>query len=198
MLDMDVVTNAIKFDAFSKARLIGTLKDKTELENPNSVAQMKDWLSSKGVDTESLDKKAVLAGINYMEFRYREADFSSYPKGLMYGLDIMGDWLYDDRHPFVQVQQLAVFEKLKAAIDEGYFEKLIQTWLLDNTHGAILTLVPKKGLAAVREKALEEKLEAYRSSCHRSSWRKWSGKRKLWRNTRKQRKDRKIWNVSLC
>lgn len=60
MLDMDVVTNAIKFDAFSKARLIGTLKDKTELENPNSVAQMKDWLSSKGVDTESLDKKAVL------------------------------------------------------------------------------------------------------------------------------------------
>ena len=111
-----------------------------------------------------IDKKAVLAGINYMEFRYREADFSSYPKGLMYGLDIMGDWLYDDSHPFVQVQQLAVFEKLKAAIDEGYFEKLIQTWLLDNTHGAILTLVPKKGLAAVREKALEEKLEAYRSS----------------------------------
>lgn len=59
MLDMDVVINAIKFDAFSKARLMGTLKDKTELENPNSVSQMKDWLSSKGIDTESLDKKAV-------------------------------------------------------------------------------------------------------------------------------------------
>ena len=60
LLDMDVVTNAIKFDAFSRARLIGTLKDKTELENPNSVAQMKDWLTSKGVETESLDKKAVI------------------------------------------------------------------------------------------------------------------------------------------
>lgn len=60
LLDMDVVTNAIKFDAFSKARLIGTLKDKTELENPNSVTQMKDWLMSKGVETDSLDKKAVL------------------------------------------------------------------------------------------------------------------------------------------
>ena len=59
LLDMDVVTNAIKFDAFSRARLIGTLKDKTELENPNSVAQMKNWLASKGVETESLDKKAV-------------------------------------------------------------------------------------------------------------------------------------------
>ena len=60
LLDMDVVTNAIKFDAFSKARLMGTLKDKTELENPNSVTQMKDWLISKCVETDSLDKKAVI------------------------------------------------------------------------------------------------------------------------------------------
>ena len=60
LLDMDVVKNAIKFDAFSKARLMGTLKDKTELENPNSVTQMKDWLISKGVETDSLDKKAVI------------------------------------------------------------------------------------------------------------------------------------------
>lgn len=60
LLDMDVVTNAIKFDAFSKARLMGTLKDKTELENPNSVTQMKDWLISKGVETDSLNKKAVI------------------------------------------------------------------------------------------------------------------------------------------
>lgn len=60
LLDMDVVTNAIKFDTFSKARLMGTLKDKTDLENPNSVTQMKDWLLSKGVEADSLDKKAVI------------------------------------------------------------------------------------------------------------------------------------------
>ena len=60
LLDMNVVNNAIRFDAFSKARLMGTLKDKTELDNPNSVAQLKDWLESKGVTTESLDKKAIL------------------------------------------------------------------------------------------------------------------------------------------
>lgn len=60
LLDMDVVTNAIKFDTFSKAMLMGTLKDKTDLENPNSVAQMKDWLLSKGIAADSLDKKAVL------------------------------------------------------------------------------------------------------------------------------------------
>lgn len=60
MLDMEVVKNAIRFDAFSKARLIGTLKEKTELENPNSVTQMKDWLINKGIETDSLDKKSIL------------------------------------------------------------------------------------------------------------------------------------------
>ena len=60
LIDMDVVNNAIKFDTFSKARLMGTLKEKTELENPNSVIQLKSWLESKGVETESLDKKAIL------------------------------------------------------------------------------------------------------------------------------------------
>ena len=59
LIDMGVVKNAITFDAFSKARLMATMKDKTELENPNSVSQMKDWLAMKGVETESLDKKAV-------------------------------------------------------------------------------------------------------------------------------------------
>lgn len=59
MLDMDVVENGIRFDAFSKAALVASMKDKTELENPNSVQQIKGWLSTKGCNTESLDKKAV-------------------------------------------------------------------------------------------------------------------------------------------
>ncbi|MDL2302642.1 insulinase family protein, partial [Lachnospiraceae bacterium OttesenSCG-928-D06] len=41
------------------------------------------------------DKKALLAGINYYEFKYKEADFGSYPKGLMYGLQMLDSWLYD-------------------------------------------------------------------------------------------------------
>lgn len=74
---------------------------------------------------EGIDKKAVTAGINYYEFRFREADFSSYPKGLMYGLDILSSWLYDDTKPFCEVQLLEGFEFLKKALEEGYFEDLI-------------------------------------------------------------------------
>ena len=57
-----------------------------------------------------------------------------------------------------------MFENLKKAVKEGYFEELIRKYLLENPHGCVLTLLPKKGLAAQREKELEEKLEAYRSS----------------------------------
>ena len=113
---------------------------------------------------EGIDKKAVTAGINYYEFRFREANFSSYPKGLMYGLDILSSWLYDDTKPFCEVQLLEGFEFLKKALEEGYFEELIRKYLLDNTHGAVLSLVPEKGLAAKRDKELEEKLENYRKS----------------------------------
>ena len=136
----------------------GSNPDKKE-KFVSTIRNVLTEIAEKGVD-----KKAIEAGINYFEFRYREADFSSYPKGLMYGLDILGDWLYEDEHPFAQVQQLAVFEELKKAVNEGYFEELIRRYLLENPHGCILTLLPKKGLAAVREKELEEKLEAYRSS----------------------------------
>lgn len=58
-VDMQLVNHAISFDARAKQALLYRMQQKTGLENPNSVAQMKAWLSAKGVETESLDKKAV-------------------------------------------------------------------------------------------------------------------------------------------
>ena len=113
---------------------------------------------------EGIDKKAVEAGINSMEFRYREADYATYPKGLMYSLDILGNWLYSDENPFSQVQQLSVFDRLRKAAEEGYFENLIKTYLLDNPHASVLTLIPSAGLASEKEQALaaamQEKLDS--------------------------------------
>ena len=58
-VDMQLVNHAISFDARAKQALLHRMQQKTGLENPNSVAQMKAWLSAKGVETASLDKKAV-------------------------------------------------------------------------------------------------------------------------------------------
>ena len=58
-LDMPLVENAVRIDLLTKEQLTDKLKALTGLENPNSVAQMKEWLKERGVETESLDKKAV-------------------------------------------------------------------------------------------------------------------------------------------
>ena len=111
-----------------------------------------------------IDKKALEAGINYQEFRYREADFGNYPKGLMYGLQMMDSWLYDDNEPFMHIEALDTFEFLKEQIGTGYYEELIQKYILDNTHGAVVVVKPEKGRTAKLEKELEDKLESYKQS----------------------------------
>jgi len=58
-VDMEMVRNAIAMDGRSKAELSVAMKELTELENPNSVQQMKQWLLENGMETDSLDKKAV-------------------------------------------------------------------------------------------------------------------------------------------
>lgn len=63
MLDMNIVENAISFDEKSKAELMISMQNITNLDNPNSVVQMKQWLSDNGVETESLGKKDVAAMI---------------------------------------------------------------------------------------------------------------------------------------
>lgn len=111
-----------------------------------------------------IDTKAIEAGINYYEFRYREADFGNYPKGLMYGLQMMDSWLYDEEKPFIHIEALDTFEFLKKQIGTGYYEALIQNYLLDNPHGAIVIVTPEKGRTACMEAELEEKLQEYKAS----------------------------------
>lgn len=63
MLDIDVVKNAIAFDEKSKSELMISMQNITNLDNPNSVVQMKQWLSDHGIEAESLGKKDVAAMI---------------------------------------------------------------------------------------------------------------------------------------
>ena len=110
-----------------------------------------------------IDRKALEAGINYHEFQYREADYGRYPKGLMYGLQIMDSWLYDENEPFMHIQALDTFAFLKKQMNTGYFENLIREYLLDNEHGVIVTLKPERGRTARMDKELHDKLQAYKA-----------------------------------
>ena len=62
-LAMDVVENAIAFDAKSKAELAEKMQELTDLDNPNSVVQMKQWLADNGLEMDSLGKKEVAQAV---------------------------------------------------------------------------------------------------------------------------------------
>ncbi len=112
-----------------------------------------------------LNKKTLLAGINSFEFRYREADFGRYPKGLVYGLRALDSWLYKETDPFMHIEQNGTYAFLKKEVESGgrYFEELIEKYLIDNPHSSVVLLKPEKGLTAKREKAVSKKLQKFRA-----------------------------------
>lgn len=118
----------------------------------------------KEVVKTGINKEALLAGINSSEFKFREADFGQFPKGLLFGLNCLDSWMFDDMKPFIHLECLGTFAKLRKAVDTDYFEKLIQEYLLDNTHGSSVTVKPKRGLGNEREEALAKELSDYKAS----------------------------------
>ena len=118
----------------------------------------------KEVVKTGINKEALLARINSSEFKFREADFGQFPKGLLFGLNCLDSWLFDDMKPFIHLECLGTFAKLRKAVDTDYFEKLIQEYLLDNTHGSSVTVKPKRGLGNEREEALAKELSDYKAS----------------------------------
>lgn len=112
---------------------------------------------------QGINRKSLLAGMNYYEFKYREADYGSTPKGLMWGLQSLDSWLYDG-DPMMHLEYQHTFDELKKAVEEGYFEKLIQEYLLDNPFEAVVILSPERNLTARQEEKVAGKLTAYKES----------------------------------
>ncbi len=131
-------------------------KDTSLLKEEEFLTTIEEVL--RGIAENGFDEKALLAGINYYEFKYREADFGSYPKGLMYGLQMLDSWLYDESKPFIHIEANDTFAALRRKVKDGYFEDLVKTWLLENTHRSIVILKPKAGLLEAQERALKEEL----------------------------------------
>lgn len=118
----------------------------------------------RGIVKNGMDPKSLEAGIHYHEFRYREADFGNLPKGLAYGLQAFDSWLYDESKPFIHLDVIGTYDFLKTQIGSGYFEQLIQKYILDNTHGAIVVIKPERGRTARMDQELAAKLAAYKKS----------------------------------
>ncbi len=113
-------------------------------------------LVSKGID-----KKQIEAAINIHEFKLREADFRGFPKGLVYCMSVMGSWLYDG-DPFMHLEYERSLKKVKRALKNDYFERMIEQYLIQNSHQSLVVVEPEKGLAERMAQEVQEKLDQYK------------------------------------
>ncbi|MCF0143395.1 MAG: insulinase family protein, partial [Parasporobacterium sp.] len=113
---------------------------------------------------EGINKKSLEASLSNIRFKYLEADFDGYPRGLIYGLSSMDSWLYRDEEPLLHIESLQTFDNLKKYIETDYYEKLLAKYYLNNPHASVVVMVPKAGLASEKDEALKAKLKAYKDS----------------------------------
>ena len=110
-----------------------------------------------------LDPKKLQAAINVFEFRLREADFGSMPKGIIFNFQVLESWLYD-QPPFVFFDYKGLLAGLRRAAADRKFERYIEKYLLDNQHRCFIIMNPSLTMAAEKEVELARRLAAYKES----------------------------------
>lgn len=98
---------------------------------------------------KGLDKERLTAALNQIEFRHREKDFGSYPRGLIYAMSALESWLYGGD----PAQNLSLNESLaflREALNGNFYEDLVREVFLENKHTAALHFLPDPALAAKR------------------------------------------------
>lgn len=113
---------------------------------------------------EGVPERSLRAEINNQEFRYREADYGSYPKGLWMNMSMFSTWLYDDNKAFEYLRCNDMYAELKKEIGTGYYEELIRKYLLKPEHATLFIMKPEAGLTGKTEKELKDKLAAYKAT----------------------------------
>lgn len=115
--------------------------------------------SLKKIADEGIDRELLEASLNIFEFRLREADFGSLPKGLVYGLRALRSWLYGG-DPAMYLRYEKALEEMRRDLASDYFESLVKKYFVANPHKTLITMSPDKKLAAEKENALAAKLAA--------------------------------------
>ncbi|KPU42675.1 peptidase M16C associated [Oxobacter pfennigii] len=117
----------------------------------------------KNLAENGIDKKLIEASINIIEFDLRESEGHGMPKGLLYSIKAMNSWLYD-KDPEISLEYELALEKIKTALISDYFEKLIEKYLINNTHCSLLVLKPQKSLEERKAEEIKSKLSSFKKS----------------------------------
>ena len=110
-----------------------------------------------------VDKAALTASFNNLEFRVREQDMATFPLGIAYAITALDAWLYD-ADPMNTLSFEADIAYLREMLDTDYYEKILEKYILNSTHSATLYMLPSATLGEKRESAEREKLTMAKAS----------------------------------
>ena len=138
----------------------------TKNTSPDREQEFVDIIDTtiRDVISKGINKESLTAAINSGEFAYREADFGTIPKGLMYGINMLGTWLYDDERAFDALALNGYYEFLRSKVETDYFEKLVEKYFVNNNHKSVVVLNPEIDLTAKNDARTAAKLAEYKAS----------------------------------
>lgn len=110
-----------------------------------------------------LDKNTLLATINFTEFKHKELDMGTMPKGVIFALNLMQAFNYDVSLDSALIAD-KYFKEFKNHLNDDYFEKLIEKYFINSNHYVIVTLNPSSTLEAENEKHFKEKMANIKGS----------------------------------
>ncbi|MDE7297583.1 MAG: insulinase family protein [Lachnospiraceae bacterium] len=150
------------FDDGIKQPFLSIIAQNTDPEKKDEFLRViRDTLQK--IAEEGVPERSLRAAINSAEFRYREADYGSLPKGLMLNMMSMCSWLFNENGAFEYLRGNDLYAELKKEIGTGYYEELIRKYMLEPEHATVFTLLPEAGLVGRREKELKEQLAGIRA-----------------------------------
>ncbi len=106
-----------------------------------------------------LDREQIIAHMANLEFKMREADFGGMPRGLVFGIRALESWLYGG-DPAAHIEIGDVFDRLRAKVEQGYFEDLLRRMLIENGHSCQVIMEPSHTLGQERREAEQKRLDA--------------------------------------
>ena len=112
---------------------------------------------------EGIDKKLLLANINFSEFKDKECDMGRMPKGLAFAMNMMGSFNYHtDMTATLEFSKY--YDKFRRELDNGYFEKLLEKYILNSKHNVEVVINPSKTLGQEKKKAMDAKMLELKNS----------------------------------
>lgn len=112
----------------------------------------------KSLVKNGIDKDLIDAALNMYEFSIKDIDNSTLPKGLIYNIDVLDSLIYG-YNPKSHIAYKQNLEEIKSSAHNGYFENLIDKYILNNEHKTAIVLKPKKGISEEKDKQISETLK---------------------------------------